>query len=88
MEKKTKKLGIQTSVVPHLGQGDSDGSRPAANIQHRAVLVQLRPLPDSRVEHLCSSCVHLQREHTHTRRPRCSDMVQVLDYSTDNSILK
>lgn len=65
-EKKNKKTWDPNKRRSHLGQGDSDGSRPAANIQHRAVLVQLRPLPDSRVEHLCSSCVHLQREHTRT----------------------
>lgn len=61
---------IETCIcVPHncshLGQRDSDGPRPAAHIQHCAVLVQLRPLPHGRVENLCSSCVHLQGEHRH-----------------------
>lgn len=43
----------------HLSQRYADGPCPAAHIQHRAVLIQLGPFPHSRVEHLCSSCIHL-----------------------------
>lgn len=43
----------------HLSQRDADGPRPTAHIQYCAVLIQLGPFPHSRVQHLCSSCIHL-----------------------------
>lgn len=52
---------MATDVKPHLSQRDANGSCPTAHIQHCAVLIQLGPFPHSRVQHLCSSCIHLQQ---------------------------
>lgn len=43
----------------YLSQRDANGSCPAAHIQYYAVLIQLGQFPHSRVQHLCSSCIHL-----------------------------
>lgn len=70
----------------HLGQRNSDGSRPAAHIQHRAVLVQLRPLPDGRVEHLRSSSVHLQGAQTHANKMSSATSIRYFSVWTQSRV--
>lgn len=48
-----------TNIKHYLSQRDANGSCPTAHIQYCAVLIQLGPFAHSRVQHLCSSCIHL-----------------------------
>lgn len=60
MRKCTQHLYIDKKTNKHyLSQRDANGSCPAAHIQYYAVLIQLGQFPHSRVQHLCSSCIHL-----------------------------